>query len=42
MKKEYQLIYTLDNLKKNISTITFTARNDKKGNLKSRETGKFL
>lgn len=41
MKKEYQLIYTLDNLKKNISTITFTARNDKKAILKAEKWENF-
>jgi len=30
MHKEYKVFYTLDKLKKNISTIQITARNDKK------------
>lgn len=41
MKKEYHLIYTLDNLKKNISSLNFTARNDKKAIVKAEEWKNF-
>jgi len=41
MKKEYKIIYTLDYLKKNISIINFTARNDKKAIKKVEELKEF-
>ena len=41
MKKEYQVIYTLDNLKKNISRLNFTARNDEKAIAKAEEWKEF-
>ena len=41
MKKEYHVIYTLDNLKKNISRLHFTARNDKKAIAKVEEWKEF-
>jgi hypothetical protein len=41
MKKEYHVIYTLDKLKKNISVLHFTARNDKKAIAKVEEWKNF-